>query len=412
MESLRGGSSEVARRCRRVVLLVLAGLAASTGSASVAGAVGRAGHEADGAFARCARLLSYEASDPLHTVGDRALDAHSRRYEPVGISVYGGLEQWNGLDPGVEQRVSAQITAATRFWHANTVRLQVAEALYFADPAPFLQELDREVLQISCAGAIAVINDNTLFTTNPPGPTAETAQFLKVLARRYRGFNNVIFDLFNEPRLPRRSRRRSVNQRWVWRFWQRGGTVGGVRYVGMQDLVDAVRSAGAHNLLWVEGPRRASTLALINRYPIRGENIELAFHHPRLNRPSTWPKLLRATSARPEVEGEEAQYSSATRPECRRSAYLEVPKLLRLLAADGDGLVAWTLQPGVLVASRRAAPVTDVIVPADPSSPEALKTPNKLKRDYRCTSTPPSQGMGLLAMRFFRRYAAATNPYG
>jgi len=383
-------------------------------SAAVAGSAAASGQATAGWIAAagpgCARWLDSEAVDPLHAQGDRVLDAHGRRYEPAGISVYGGLQQWNGLSAGVEQRVRAQIIAATGAWHANTVRLQVAQGLFFAHPRAFLAELDREVLQITCAGAIAVINDNTLFTTNELEPTAATLKFIRSLAGRYKDLNNVILDPFNEPRIEFAPGERSAGPRPIWSVWQAGGTVDRVRYVGMQALVDAIRATGAHNLIWVEGPRQASSLRLLGRYPLTGADIELEFHHPNLNQPSSWRALLRASTARPEVEGEEAQYSS-TRPECYGSAYAELPRLLGSLASYHDGLVAWSLQPGVLVASSGGAPVTDTIVARDPSSAGALGAPTKLERDYRCGGERPAEGMGQLTMSFLRRYAAAENPY-
>jgi Cellulase (glycosyl hydrolase family 5) len=354
--------------------------------------------------------MRYEASDPLRTVGNRVLDAHGREYVPDGISVYGGLEQWDGLDPGVEQRVHAQIIAATRIWHVNTIRLQIAEGLYFSDPGVFLEELDREVHLITCEGAIVVINDNTLFTTNQPNPTQASVQFMEVLASRYRGMNNVVFDVFNEPRIEIARENRTMERRAVWNIWKTGGSVDGVQYVGMQDLVDAIRTEQANNLVWVEGPRSAASLGRSGHYPITGTNVELSFHHPKLNQPWTWTKLLKPTG-QPRVEGEESQYSSPTRPECYDSAYAEMPKLLAALARYHDGLIAWALEPGVLIASRSARHVTDTLVPSDPASARGLSRPSRLKPAYGCTRKQPTQGMGELAMQFFKRYAAKDNPY-
>ncbi|HEY1517210.1 MAG TPA: cellulase family glycosylhydrolase [Solirubrobacteraceae bacterium] len=389
--------------------LALGALATVADSPAIASTVASSRLEAT-TGPRCDRLMRYEASDPLHVAGNRVVDAHGRQYVPDGISVYGGLEQWNGLDPGVEQRVHAQIVAATRIWHVNTIRLQIAEGLYFQHPGPFLQELDREVHLITCEGAIAVINDNTLFTTNQPNPTRASVTFMEVLASRYKDLSNVIFDVFNEPRIEIAHENRSLDSRAVWNLWKAGGNVDGVQYVGMQELVDAIRREQANNLVWVEGPRQASSLGRAERYPITGANVELSFHHPKLDQPSTWTELLRPTG-HPRVEGEESQYSSPTRPECYDSAYTELPKLLAALAKYHDGLVAWSLEPGVLIASRAARHVTDTILPSDPASAAGLGRPSRLSPAYGCATKRPTQGMGELAMQFFRRYAAEDNPY-
>ena len=164
------------------------------------------------------------------------------------------------------------------------------------------------------------------------------------------------------------------------------------------------------NLVWVEGPRSAGSLGRSGHYPITGTNVELSFHHPKLNQPWTWTKLLKPTG-QPRVEGEESQYSSPTRPECYDSAYAEMPKLLAALAKYHDGLIAWALEPGVLIASRSARHVTDTLVPSDPASARGLSRPSRLKPAYGCTRKQPTQGMGELAMQFFKRYAAKDNPY-
>ena len=88
-----------------------------------------------------------------------------------------------------------------------------------------------------------------------------------------------------------------------------------------------------------------------------------------------------------------------------------MPKLLAALAKYHDGLVAWSLEPGVLIASRTARHVTDTIVPSDPASAAGLGRPSGLNPAYGCTTKQPTQGMGELAMQFFRRYAAKDNPY-
>jgi hypothetical protein len=67
----------------------------------------------------------------------------------------------------------------------------------------------------------------------------------------------VVFDLYNEP-YPDGDRDTTA----AWTCWRDGGTCPGVDYTaaGMQDLVDAVRGAGATNLLLAAGVRYGNVL--------------------------------------------------------------------------------------------------------------------------------------------------------
>jgi hypothetical protein len=356
----------------------------------------------------CPSTLSYIAADPLRVRGTEVLDRYGVRYVPYGISVI-GLEQRDGLTPRIEHAVENEIAAATGPWHANTIRLQVAAWLSRRNPQAFWRVLDREVEQISCAGDVVVLNDNSLFTTHEHNPTALDQAFVAQLAARYRNRNNVIIDPFNEPHLGGDPRQPIQGAR-MWRLWRSGGWVDGRRYVGMQSLINVIRRAGDHNPLWIEPPHWSNAFDRLDRYPLRGRNLVIEFHHPNLSRSYEWDRMLRPTR-QPRVEGEESQYAALRRPECDPTAYRTLPRLLRLLVRYGDGLMAWTLEPGVLVAPARGqSPPMDTIPGWYPATEAALTRPNALRRNYNCTAQ--GQGMGELTMRVLRRYAAAANPYG
>jgi hypothetical protein len=351
---------------------------------------------------KCDALVNFEASDPLHTDGNKIVDAHRKQYMPVGHSIYGGLQQWDGLTPHVEQAVTAQIVAGAKFYGDNTLRFQVASATYFQNPTGFVMELKREVNLATCLGAFVVININPLFTSNEPAPTIGDLKLVKVLSHDFADMNNVFIDPENEQRLD------DNNPNEMWHLWQDGGTVNGVRYIGMQTMVNAVRDEGNHNLVWVEAPHQASDLSQVKKYHIKGKNIVYEFHHPNLNEPSTWKSLLISTGS-PRVEGEESQYSSSARPECYSSAYTNMPKLLHMLVKYHDGLVNWSLEPGVDVESDTQVPVSDTITASSPTKPETLGRPSKINKNYSCTSQ--GQGMGELFMNFSKEYSAKYDPY-
>lgn len=85
-------------------------------------------------------------------------------------------------------------------------------------------------------------------TCQKPMPDAQyTPSFWSSVASTFKGDQAVAFDLFNEP-YPDRATSTTTQ---AWQCWRDGGTCPGIGYevAGMQDLVDAVRSTGATNVI-------------------------------------------------------------------------------------------------------------------------------------------------------------------
>jgi hypothetical protein len=136
-----------------------------------------------GASPGCRTLATGAVEAPrLSVVGTQMRDPRGRVVRPYGVSLVGGPETRTWVRS--ESAAKAQIVAATRYWHANTVRLQVSEAQLLdqatgklAYNAPFAASVDRLVCLILSRHAIPVINDMTLFTAKERGPTERTMRF-------------------------------------------------------------------------------------------------------------------------------------------------------------------------------------------------------------------------------------------
>ena len=101
--------------------------------------------------------------------------------------------------------------------------------------------------------------------------------FWQEVAARYKGDGRVFFELYNEPHdVPPD-------------VWLSGGDVG-FTVVGMQQLYDAVRAAGADNLVIVGGLDYAFDLSHVQSYPVAGYNILYATHpyNTPERQPATW----------------------------------------------------------------------------------------------------------------------------
>ena len=351
-------------------------------------------------------------------------------FVPEGISVYGGLEDTDYMENLAN--INAQIKAAAIYWHANTIRLQVAESnLFSAGPGrhynvEFLNELIHEVDLAHSYNQAVVINDQTEFTNNTPAPTDMTVKFWRIMAKTFGHQPYVIFDLFNEPRLDSlktnsptfqnklvrqmfskkfsktrfRYRGNPVIKNAIWNLWKYGGYVNRTHYIGMQTLVNQIRAEGVNNLIWVEGPFWGQSLPE-GRYLLSGGNIEYSFHHINLNRVSDWKFIGRLASHHAVVDGEWSQYQSPWQ-ECYAEAPITVPQYLQYLKVHGIGLIAWSLQAGSLLKGNPSIVPANNNSPRDPKRAAALQIPSRFSKQYRCNNQF-GQGAGKLIKQYFRQ---------
>lgn len=362
-----------------------------------------------------------DATTRLTVIGNKLEDGAGNVVMPYGVSVVGGPQtvNWTLTEDGA----AAQITAAHDYWHANTIRFQVSEALLFRDPTPgrsynatFAQAVDRLLCQIIRQGDIPVLNDTTIFTGRERGPGPRTLRFWRFMAKRYGNDLPVIFDLFNEPQVTRNPRTgRFFRHSDVWRIWRSGGKVGRIRYLGMQDLVSEIRyRQHVHNVIWVEEPYYVDfdggDLALLPSYALKGGDVQYTFHKPDMRQSSRSFRDLQtvANQGVPLVNSEWSQFAATDRPwMCQSDAYRTAPRYLQFLRDSGIGMLAWSLQPGSLVKGQPGVDtVNDGAFTGWTTNPADLSQPSQMDSSYGCTEAARGQGVGELAMDYFARYSA------
>lgn len=359
------------------------------------------------------------ATARLQVAGSHLYAAGAGMFTPYGVSVVGGPQTINWAL--TEKAAAAQITAADRYWNANAVRIQVSESLLFkgsklgrSHNKAFVASVDRLVCRVIRQGDIPVLNVTTLFTGRDRGPREQTVRWWRFMAKRYGNHLPVIFDLFNEPQVTRDSKGRFLRPSEVWRIWRSGGTVGKVRYVGMQDLVDAIRiKERVTNVIWAEEPyyleSRRARLDLLPRFQLNGANIMFAFHKPDMRPQSSSFRRMRSVvrEGMPLINSEWAQFAATDRPwMCQEHAYTTAPRYLQFLRDAGIGMLAWSLQPGSLV---RGAAGRDTVHDGKDTrftrNPRDLRVPTEMTPSYGCTAAARGQGAGRLAMDYFARYS-------
>lgn len=173
-----------------------------------------------------------------------------------------------------------------------------------------------------------------------PMPDAQYApEFWKQLATAYKGDTAVVFDLFNEP-YPNNLQVMDYAQ--SWKCWRDGGSAcTGLTYeaAGMQDLLDAVRSTGAQNVVMVAGSSYSNDLGqwLAQKPSDPTGNLAAAWHSYNFNYckdASCWDQQIAPVAAQvPLVAGEIGENTCG-------HAYVDA--LMSWLDARGASYLGWT----------------------------------------------------------------------
>ncbi len=348
-----------------------------------------------------------KASGPFTVHGTQVLGAHGKVFVSYGTTV-SGLQNpdWQA---SVNQDL-LQIAATAHDWCANTVRLQLSQDNLVGPTGTvsdgYLSAIQAEVSAAESDHLVVVLNDSTEQTTSAwnaeLGPTRATETFWQFLAKVYGGNPQVIFDLFNEPRLYSSG----MSAAREWQLWLDGGGFAGVDYpIGMAQLAGYVRDTlHAKNLFWIEGPRYSISFAGMVRWGavLKVSGVVYAVHHPAApHDKSGWYAdfgYLVDTGVAPVVDGEWTNYepapttTAATVPtSCWTDAPTAVPEYLAYLSSLGVGLNVYDLQPGYLIQSNGNLD--------DPTTINA--------ETWSCQSgseTQPGQGAGALVMAWFKQH--------
>jgi hypothetical protein len=253
------------RAAAAVAVLTLVALSAA---APQAGGVAPFGLEVAG------NHLETLAGQPLRLLG---VDRSGAEYMCVG----------KGSRTVFDGPTDAASIAAIAAWHTNAVRVPLNEDCWLgidgADPAlsgaHYRRAVEGFVKALNAAGLYVILDlhwaapGRILATEQWPMADADHApRFWRSVAHAFRGDRGVIFDLFNEPFIS------------SWECWLHGCTTSydnvSYRTAGMQELVDAVRSAGARNPLMLGGLQYSSDESEWERYEPRDPDHQLivSFH--------------------------------------------------------------------------------------------------------------------------------------
>jgi len=255
----------------RVLLATTAGAAAALVSTlALTGCA--AGH----ARAELAGDATAITAPQLHVSGSELVDGRGQRVVLHGVDRSGGefacVQGWGIWDGPMNQAA----VSSMKTWDVTAVRVPLNEACWNGQGyvkaayrgAAYRRAVEAYVRLLNRNGLVAILDlhwtdgaysgsggscTSTEATCQKPMPDAAQAiPFWTSVARAFKGNNAVIFDLFNEP-FPEAAP--GASEAGAWNCWRNGGTCAGIGYrvAGMQELVSAVRSTGARNVLMLGG---------------------------------------------------------------------------------------------------------------------------------------------------------------
>jgi hypothetical protein len=224
--------------------------------------------------------------------GNRLVDGAGRPMRLRGVNRSGTefacVQGWGFYD-GPSDAASA---AAIASWKANVVRVPLNESCWLGVAgvkpqyagAAYRDAIAAHVARFRQAGLAVILElhwtglGTTAETGQAPMPNrARTPEFWRQVATAYAGDQGVVFDLHNEP-FPDGNR----DTPEAWRCWRDGGSCAGISFevAGMQELVTAVRSTGARNLIMVGGVQYANSLSgwLTHRPVDPANNLAASWH--------------------------------------------------------------------------------------------------------------------------------------
>jgi endoglucanase len=248
------------------------------------------------------------AAPQLHVSGNKLLNASGQQVILRGVDRSGteyACVQGTGIFDG---EVDQAAVTAMLSWKVNAVRVPLNEACWNAESyvtaadagANYINAIKSYVSLLNSNGLVAILDlhwtDGTYTgpsagcssaqaTCQKPMPDAAQAiPFWTSVANTFKGNDAVIFDLFNEPYASRADNNNSAEG---WQCWATGSPCTGISYpvAGMQQMINAVRGAGANNVIMLGGEEYANDLTgwLANEPTDPDHNLVASWHSYNFN---------------------------------------------------------------------------------------------------------------------------------
>jgi poly(3-hydroxybutyrate) depolymerase len=299
--------------------------------------------------------------------GNRLVDEFGNPVQLRGVNrmstEYACIQGWGLLgEPATSEEIGKTLDAMMTAWHVNTVRVLLNEDCWLnrdtaeLDPVNigdnYRNGIAGYVNEITSRGMVAILDLHWSAPTGiqaidqQPMPDADNSiEFWTSVASLFQGNPLVIFDLFNEP-YPDRDQPPPID---AWDIWLNGGelhignppdpSASTYMAVGMQSLVDAVRSTGATNPIMLGGLDYADDLeGMLDHLPNDpAAQLVASWHvYPNnshgLDKPDTWDAVAKIMAVMPVVAGEFG------RNDCVGA---DLEKFMSWMDGHGGSYIAW-----------------------------------------------------------------------
>jgi hypothetical protein len=300
------------------------------------------------------QVVSGSTVSGLHVAGNELTNAAGQMLQLHGVNrsgtEYACIQGW-GIFDGPSDLASISAMAS---WHVNAVRIPLNEDCWLGINGA-LAAYSGSNYQSAIRGYVGTLEQAGLYPIldlhwNAPGSAQamglepmpdedHSPAFWESVANAFRGDGAVIFDLFNEP-YPDSNQDTTT----AWVCWRDGGSCPGVPYAaaGMQELVNAVRSTGATNLILVSGIQYANALDqwLAYRPADPLNNLAAAWHNYAsgiCNTPNCWNSTAGAVLMQSPLVATEIGQNDC--------AHGYIDPLMDWLDGEGAGYLAWAWNP-------------------------------------------------------------------
>jgi endoglucanase len=329
---------------------------------------------------------STSSAPQLHVSGNKLLNAVGQQVILRGVDRSGteyACVQGNGIFDG---EVDKAAVTAMKSWGVNAVRVPLNEACWNAESyvnsayagTNYINAIKSYVGLLNANGIDVILDlhwtdgaytgpsagcSSAQATCQKPMPDAAQAiPFWSSVASTFKGNDAVIFDLFNEPYASRADNNNSAEG---WQCWETGSPCTGISYpvAGMQQMINAVRGAGANNVIMLGGDEYANDLTGWLQYKPTDpdNNLVASWHSYNFNTCSTqscWTsQIAPVIAAVPVIAGEIGENDCA-------GSYID--PLTTWLDSESTSYLAWAWNADFNCSSGPGL-ITDY-VPGDPTA--------------------------------------------
>jgi hypothetical protein len=288
----------------------------------------------------------------------------------------------------------AVFNTMSKKWHMNALRIPLSNWVYSANQQLFLQLLDTAIQQATQAGMYVILDLHDYRQGGSPYgrgadmPKPESVSFWKAIAGHYRYNTMIIFDVYNEPHYP------SAGQWLNGGGSQQGSTGKKAPIIGMQGLVDAVRSVGARQIISIGDIHDAGTLR------IKDPNIIYTTHSYQevaSGSPAVWDADWAGFKGRyPLFYGEWALLpNSPVVYRCQgatmRNANRKVTAFLDYMGQNNISWTAWQFNPPYLIMNHTNF------------APTSLNSP---RHPWKCNTPEAVAGMGTMVLQYLSGHSS------